>query len=102
MGFFQDITRRLPTSKDSLDKLDDLPRRAEKSSPRLSFFRRRIRINGSSSVSIPLGLVLLFPCLVIIIIIILFVRSPDSQGIMNMPAGAPPSIRYAMSLHRSG
>ncbi|KAH6883078.1 hypothetical protein J4E91_003115 [Alternaria rosae] len=93
MGFLQDMTRRLPTSKDSLDKLDDLPRRAEKNSPRLSFFRRRIRLKGSSSVSIPLGLVLLFPCLVIIIIIILFVKSPDSQGIMNMPAGGPPSIR---------
>jgi mannosyltransferase len=97
MGFLRDMTKRLPTSKDSLDKFDDLSRRAEKTSPRLSFFRRRIRLKGSSSVSIPLGLVLLFPCLVIIIIIILFVRSPDSQGIMNMPAGAPPSIRCAMS-----
>lgn len=101
MGFLQDMTRRLPTSKDSLDKLDDLPRRAEKNSPRLSFFRRRIRLKGSSSVSIPLGLVLLFPCLVIIIIIILFVKSPDSQGIMNMPAGGPPSIRYVKSHHHS-
>jgi len=94
MGFLQDMTRRLPTSKANLDKFDDdLTTRTDKTLPRLSFFRRRIRLKGSSSVSIPLGLVLLFPCLVIIIIIILFVRSPDSQGIMNMPAGTPPSIR---------
>jgi mannosyltransferase len=101
MGFMEDMTRRLPTSKDNLDKLDDLPRRHEKTSSRSSFFRRRIRLKGSSSVSIPLGLVLLFPCLVIIIIIILFVKSPDSQGIMNMPAGGPPSIRYKKSRSHS-
>ena len=100
MGLLKDMTQRLPTTKESLDKYDDLARRAEKASPRLSFFRRRIRLKGSSSVSIPLGLVLLFPCLVIIIIIVLFVKSPDSQGIMNMPAGAPPSIRCDWSYHK--
>lgn len=96
MGFMQDLSRRLPSSKGSLDKLDDLSRHAEKVSPRLAFFRRRIRLKGNSTVSLPLGLVLLFPCLVIILILVLFVRSPDSQGIMNMPGGGvPPSIRYA-------
>ncbi|KAF2628471.1 glycosyltransferase family 15 protein [Macroventuria anomochaeta] len=94
MGFIQDLPRRLPSSKDSLDKLDDLSRQAEKVSPRLAFFRRRIRLKGNSAVSLPLGLVLLFPCLVIVLILVLFVRSPDSQGIMNMPGGGvPPSIR---------
>jgi mannosyltransferase len=95
MGFIQDMTRRLPSSKDSLDTFDDLSRHAEKVSPRLAFFRRRIRLKGNSTVSLPLGLVLLFPCLVIVLILVLFVRSPDSQGIMNMPGGGvPPSIRY--------
>ncbi|KAJ8108260.1 hypothetical protein OPT61_g8295 [Boeremia exigua] len=93
MGFIQDLTRRMPTSKDSLDKFDDLSRHAEKVSPRLAFFRRRIRLKGNSTVSLPLGLVLLFPCLVIVLILVLFVRSPDSQGIMMPGGGPPPSIR---------
>ncbi|KAF2865512.1 alpha-1,2-mannosyltransferase Kre5 [Massariosphaeria phaeospora] len=92
MGLLQDVTRRLPTPKGSLEKFDDLSRRAERISPRLAFFRRRIRIKGNSSISIPLGIVLLFPCLVIILILVLFVRHPDSQGMMMMPAGGPPSI----------
>lgn len=94
MGFLQSLSKRSPSSKHSSEKLDDMPRRAEKFLPRSGFFGRRIRLKGDSSVSLPLGLVLLFPCLVIVLILVLFVRSPDSQGIMNMPAGAPPSIRY--------
>lgn len=93
MGFLQNITRRLPTSKQATETFDHGSRRAEKASTRLGFFRRRIRLKSNSSLSVPLGLVLLFPCLVIILILVLFVRSPDSDGIMNMPAGAPPYIR---------
>ncbi|KAF1849368.1 glycosyltransferase family 15 protein [Cucurbitaria berberidis CBS 394.84] len=93
MKLSQDVTRRSPPSKDGLEKVDDKLRRADKVSPQLSFFRRRIRLKGNSSVSMPLGLVLLFPCLVLTLILILFAKSPDPQGIMNMPAGAPPSIR---------
>jgi mannosyltransferase len=93
MGLVQNLYRRLPSTKASMEKLDDLSKRAEKNYPRLAFFRRRIRLKGNSSVSIPLGIVLLFPCIVIIVILILFVRHPDSGGIMMMPAGTPPSIR---------
>ncbi|KAF2817211.1 alpha-1,2-mannosyltransferase Kre5 [Mytilinidion resinicola] len=92
MGLVQNLVKRIPSSP-SIPGLDDLQRRADKLSPRLAFFRRRIRIKGNSSISIPLGIVLLFPCLVIILILILFVRHPQSPGIMMMPAGAPPSIR---------
>jgi mannosyltransferase len=94
MGFLQDVAKKLKPSPESMEQLEDLPRRAEKASPRLGVFRRRIRLKGSSSISIPLGLVLLFPCLVIALILVLFMRSPDSSGMMNMPAGTPPSIRY--------
>ena len=93
MGLVQNLVKRIPSSP-SLPSLDDLSRRADKLSPRLAFFRRRIRLKGNSSISIPLGLVLLFPCIVIILILILFVRHPQSPGIILMPAGAPPSIRY--------
>ncbi|KAF2269919.1 glycosyl transferase [Lojkania enalia] len=99
MGLVQNIVRRIPSSLSSLEKLDDLSRRAEKLSPRLAFFRRRVRLKGNSSISIPLGIVLLFPCIVIIVILILFVRHPQSSGIMLMPAGAPPSIRRINEKH---
>ncbi|OSS51880.1 hypothetical protein B5807_03285 [Epicoccum nigrum] len=93
MEFIRGLTRRLPSYNGSLDKFDDLSPHAEKISPRLAFFRRRIRLKGNSTVSLPLGLVLLFPCLVIILILVLFVRSPDSQGIMMPGGGPPPQIR---------
>lgn len=93
MGLVQNLYRRIPSSQASLEKLDALSRRAEKVHPRLAFFRRRIRLKGNSSISIPLGIVLLFPCIVIIVILILFVRHPDSGGIMMMPNGTPTSIR---------
>ena len=93
MGLLQDIKRRMPSRENSIDQFDHLSRRAEKVSPRLAFFRRRIRLKGDSSISVPLGLVLLFPCLVVILIFVLFVRSPNSQGMMMPNGGIPPSIR---------
>lgn len=63
-------------------------------SPGLAFFRRRIRLRGNSKISIPLGAVVLFPCIVIIMILVLIVRHPSSPGRILLPAGAPPSIRY--------
>ncbi|KAF2181943.1 glycosyltransferase family 15 protein [Zopfia rhizophila CBS 207.26] len=99
MGFVQNLVKRIPYSSNSLPKLDDISRRADKISPRLAFFRRRIRLRGNSSISIPLGIVLLFPCIVIILILILFVRHPESSGIIMMPAGAPPSIRRISDKH---
>jgi mannosyltransferase len=88
-----DIGRRRPTSRVVLEKLDRLSRRVEQRYPRAAIFRKRIRLKNST-VSLPLGIVLLFPCLVIIVIIILFARHPDSDGMMMMPGGTPPSIRY--------
>lgn len=60
---------------------------------RLAFFRRPLRLRGNSSVSVPLGVVLIFPLLVVILILVLFVRHPSSPGRILMPAGAPPAIR---------
>lgn len=60
---------------------------------RLSFFQRRIRLNGNSKISVPLGVVLLFPLIVIVLIIILIVQHNSSPGNFMMPAGAPPIIR---------
>ncbi|KAF2838302.1 glycosyltransferase family 15 protein [Patellaria atrata CBS 101060] len=94
MGFVQNLKKRLPYSNNT-PTLEDVQQKASRISlsPRLAFFRRRIRLKGNSSISIPLGIVVLFPCIVIILILILFVRHPSSPGIRLMPAGSPPTIR---------
>lgn len=61
---------------------------------RLAFFRRPLRLRGNSTVSVPLGVVIIFPILVVILILVLFVRHPSSPGRIVMPAGAPPAIRF--------
>lgn len=64
----------------------------------LAFFQRPLRLRGNSAVSIPLGVVLIFPVLVVVLILVLFVRHPSSPGRILMPAGSPPSIRYVRAL----
>ena len=92
MGLVQNLVKRIPSSP-NLPSLEDVSRHRERITPRLAFFRRRIRLKGNSKISIPLGAVLLFPCIVIILILVLVVRHPSSTGRILMPAGAPPSIR---------
>jgi hypothetical protein len=91
----RDVTRRQPNAKDDHpDQTDDASRRTAKYAPRESFFNRRVRLTSDSTLSVPLALVLLFPCLVIIVILTLFARSPDSNELMNMPTGTSLSVRY--------
>lgn len=86
---------QLPTAD---EKKSDKPRSARLWS-RLAFFRRPLRLKGNSSISVPLGIVLLFPCIVVILILVLFVRHPSSPGRILMPAGAPPAIRKISEEH---
>lgn len=95
MSFLQSLKKRIPTAR-AVAPLDDGEPKADRLSPRLAFLRRRIRIKGNSSISIPLGLVVLFPTIVIILIIVIFVRHPSSPGKLLVPAGAPPSIRFVL------
>jgi len=64
---------------------------------RIAFLRKPIRLRGNSSISVPLGVVVLFPCIVLVLILVLFVRHPSSPGSILAPAGAPPAIRYGLS-----
>lgn len=98
MDFMQSVKKRVPFTP-AIPKYEDISKTAEKLSPKLSFFNRRIRLKGNSRISIPLGIVLLFPLIVVILILILIVRHPDSPGRMLMPAGAPPTIRYVLADH---
>lgn len=89
--------KRIPSfQKVDVDTI--IPQEKEKSrsrfSSQLAFFRRPLRIKGNSTVSVPLGVVLLFPCIVVIIILVLLVRHPSSPvgGVLSS-GNTPPAIR---------
>ena len=97
MDYVNSVKKRLP-SAEALPTLKSLQYSSlrdvsEKHSPRLSFFKRRIRIRGNSKVSVPLWVVVLLPSLVVLLLLFAFVRHPDSPGARLLPSGAPPSIR---------
>jgi hypothetical protein len=92
MGFIGGLVKRIPSSPNP-PSLDDIRNEKAQALPGLSFFRRRIRLKGNSSISIPLGFVLLFPCIVVLLILIIVVQHPSTPGRILMPAGSPPSIR---------
>jgi mannosyltransferase len=77
------------------DEKSKKPTRGGRIAQYLALFRRPMRLKGNSSISVPLGVLLIFPVIVIILILTLFLRHPNSPGRMLMPAGAPPAIRYA-------
>ncbi|KAF7899959.1 uncharacterized protein EAE98_008159 [Botrytis deweyae] len=96
MSFVQRVMKRMPSSTQlPLDDVKEKP----KTTSRLAFFRRPLRLKGNSSISIPLGVVLLFPCIVVVLILVLFVRHPKSGVGILMPAGAPPAIRRISEQH---
>ncbi|PTB38079.1 glycosyltransferase family 15 protein [Trichoderma asperellum CBS 433.97] len=82
----------LPTSDEKRSKNKGM-------ASRLAFFQRPLRLRGNSAVSIPLGVVLVFPVLVVVLILVLFVRHPSSPGRILMPAGSPPAIRKISEKH---
>jgi mannosyltransferase len=92
MGLVQELAKRI-SSVSNASRLDGSGRGNERLLPRMGFFRRRIRLKGSSNISVPLAALLLFPIVVVILIIVLVVQHPSSQSRVLMPAGAPPSIR---------
>jgi mannosyltransferase len=99
MSFVQRAWRRLPLAKKadlpSVEKKDRVKPKVSLSS-RLAFFRRPLRLRGNSKFSIPLGVVLLFPCIVIILILVLVIRHSKAGVGILIPAGTPPAIRYAL------
>lgn len=95
MAFVQRLLKRLP-SIPSEAATQDWKHEKPRSQSKLSFFRRRIRLKGNSSISIPLGFLLLFPSLVVVLILILVIKHPNSPGRILVPAGTPPSIRYVL------
>ena len=100
MDYLKSVQKRLP-SADTLPTLKSMQYGSvsEKYTPRMSFFRRRIRIRGNSKISVPLYLVLLLPCIVVVALLAVFVRHPDSPARSLIPSGAPPSIRKINDKH---
>ncbi|KAK7963774.1 family 15 glycosyltransferase [Apiospora saccharicola] len=101
MDLFRRAVQRVPNMAPSLPTNDEKghPARPNRGGSRLDFFRRPLRLKGNSSISVPLGVVVLFPCIVLILILVLFVRHPSSPGRILMPAGAPPAIRKISEEH---
>lgn len=97
MNIVRRFVKRLPSAP-ALASLDDVSREKGTRISPLAFLRRRIRLRGNSSVSIPLGVVLIFPCVIIILIVTIFARHPSSSGVL-VPAGSPPSIRRISEEH---
>ncbi|GAB7345577.1 hypothetical protein MBLNU457_3881t2 [Dothideomycetes sp. NU457] len=98
MDFIQGLKQRLPTNP-TIPTYDDMSKTAEKISPRLNFLNRRIRLRRNSKISIPLGVILVFPVVLVIIILVLVLRHPDSHGGNLMQAGAPPVVRKISEKH---
>lgn len=98
MDLFRRAVKAIPSTSPQLPVADEKPAtkhaRQNRLTSRLAFFRRPLRLRGNSSISVPLGVVILFPLIVVILILVLFVRHPSSPGRILMPAGAPPAIRY--------
>ncbi|KAH8898993.1 glycosyl transferase [Thozetella sp. PMI_491] len=104
MDLFRRAGRFIPSGRPPQLPLSDektafKPRQTKTFGSRLAFFRKPMRLKGNSSVSVPLGVVILFPCIVVVLILILFVRHPSSPGRILMPAGAPPAIRKISEEH---
>lgn len=65
--------------------------------PRLAFLRKRIRFKGSS-VSVPLGVLLVLPFTVLTLVLILL-RHTDSGGSGTGLFVSPPMLRYEAQLY---
>ncbi|KAK3994229.1 putative mannosyltransferase KTR5 [Cladorrhinum sp. PSN332] len=101
-----DLLRRAGKYVPAAGRLPQLPVTDEKGkgksktlAQRLAYLRRPMRLKGNSSVSVPLGVVVLFPVIVVILILVLFVKHPSSPGRILIPAGAPPAIRKISEKH---
>ncbi|RKF57441.1 O-glycoside alpha-1,2-mannosyltransferase-like protein 4 [Erysiphe neolycopersici] len=97
MSFVHRAIKWIPRTPEP-DNCYDLKKKTRTIS-RISFFRRPLRLRGDSSISVPLGVVLLFPCIVVVVILALIVRHPKSGVGILMPAGAPPAIRKISEEH---
>ena len=100
MDYLQSVKKRLPTAE-QLPTLKSLQYSSlrDASLPQMTFLRKRIRLRGNSKISVPMYLVLLFPCIVIILLLLIFIRHPDSPAGRLIPSGAPPSIRKISEKH---
>lgn len=60
---------------------------------RWAFFKRPLRLRGNSTISVPLGIVIFFPMLVLILIFILFLSHPSSPARFLIPGAGPLPLR---------
>ncbi|KKA30286.1 hypothetical protein TD95_003880 [Thielaviopsis punctulata] len=93
MDLFRRVSRMVPKQPSQLPTSDEKrPARVRPAATRMSILSRPLRLRGNSSISVPLGVVIVFPLVVVILFLLLFVRSNDHQSNI-LPAGSPPPIR---------
>lgn len=91
MDLFRRASKMVPPPP-QLPTLDEKKSsRRKRLATRLAFLQRPLRLRGNSSVSVPLGVVIVFPVLVVIIILGLFLSHPGSP--MWFGKEAPPAFR---------
>lgn len=93
MNFVQRISKRLPSYQAAPTLEQPKSRGKSGFTSTMAFFRRPLKLRGNSKISVPLGVVLLFPCVVLSLIIVLFVRHHNASEDILRPAGGPPAIR---------
>lgn len=100
MGTVDDVARRKPAPKveHKPAESENDSHRDKKPSSEPGFLGRRIQLGATTSTT--MGIVLMFPVLVIVLIMVIFARSPGSDNVMEMPSDTATSIRYVYRLPR--
>ncbi len=94
MDYFFRKPRRLQLMSPKLPAIDELPETSKSTwESRLAVFQNRVRLKKGSSISVPLGVVVVFPCVVIILILVLFLRHPSGPGAMLLQSTQPSTVR---------
>lgn len=94
-----DVVRRVSKGLPAIPRLPTPHsiRTRSKNSRGLAYFKRPMRLRSNSNISIPLGVLLLFPCIVVVIVLVLLMKHPSSTASsILLPAGAPPAIRHVL------
>ncbi|KAF2103477.1 alpha-1,2-mannosyltransferase Kre5 [Rhizodiscina lignyota] len=100
MDFISRQSERLQISSPTIPTLDDPSKDARSTfMSRLSVLQNRVRLKKGSSISVPLGVVVLFPVVVIILILVLFLRHPSGPGAMLLQSTQPSTVRRISEKH---
>ncbi|KAL2888467.1 O-glycoside alpha-1,2-mannosyltransferase -like protein 4 [Ceratocystis lukuohia] len=93
MDLFRRVSRMVPQAQPShLPTSDEKrPARLRPTTSPFAVLKRPLRLRGNSSISVPLGVVIVFP--LVMVILFLMILRPHNHGGGNVQENLPPSIR---------